>query len=121
MVQGDPDPAIATKNGLIRFVPMNSELRDLLKGLIGKRKSGPLLKIADCKNGLANACKKVGCIRMTPHDLRDIFATRCIESGVDIPTVSKWLGHRDGGALLMKTYAHLRDEHSKAMAKKVKF
>jgi integrase len=53
--------------------------------------------------------------------LRHLFATRCIESGVDIPTVSRWLGHKDGGALAMKTYGHLRDEHSQAMAAKVAF
>jgi hypothetical protein len=29
--------------------------------------------------------------------------TRCIESGIDIPTVSRWLGHQDGGVLAMKT------------------
>jgi len=40
---------------------------------------------------------------------------------VDIPTVSRWLGHKDGGALAMSTYGHLRREHSKAMAEKVKF
>jgi hypothetical protein len=40
---------------------------------------------------------------------------------VDIPTVSRWLGHKDGGALAMKTYGHLRDEHSTKMAQKVVF
>ena len=59
--------------------------------------------------------------KMRIHDLRHLFATRCIESGVDIPTVSKWLGHKDGGALAMRTYGHLRNEHSQKMAKKVKF
>jgi len=53
--------------------------------------------------------------------LRHLFATRCIESAVDIPTVSRWLGHKDGGALAMRTYGHLRDEHSQAMAAKVSF
>jgi len=53
--------------------------------------------------------------------LRHLFATRCIESGVDIPTVSRWLGHKDGGALAMKTYGHLRDLHSTTMAQKVVF
>jgi integrase len=53
--------------------------------------------------------------------LRYLFATRCIESGVDIPTVSRWLGHQDGGALCIKTYGHLRDEHSANEAKKVAF
>ena len=59
----------------------------------------------------------VGGIRVGHHDLRHLFATICIESGVDIPTVSRWLGHQDGGALAMKTYGHLRDEHSIAQAK----
>jgi hypothetical protein len=40
---------------------------------------------------------------------------------VDITTVSRWLGHKDGGALAMKTYGHLRDQHSAAMAQKVTF
>jgi integrase len=50
-----------------------------------------------------------------------LFATICIESGVDIPTVSRWLGHKDGGALAMKTYGHLRREHSIAQAQRVSF
>jgi hypothetical protein len=40
---------------------------------------------------------------------------------VDIPTVSRWLGHKDGGALAMKRYGHLRQEHSFAMIKRVNF
>jgi hypothetical protein len=50
-----------------------------------------------------------------------LFATASIESGVDIATVSRWLGHKDGGALAMRAYGHLRDEHSQAMAAKVNF
>src|SRR5439155_26118463 len=63
----------------------------------------------------------IGADRITHHDLRHLFATRCIESGVDIPTVSRWLGHKDGGTLAMKTYGHLRREHSIAQAQKVSF
>ena len=57
----------------------------------------------------------------THHDFRHFFVTTCIEAGVDIPTVAKWVGHRDGGALLMRTYTHVRDAHSARMAFKVKF
>jgi len=70
---------------------------------------------------LNRACEKVGVDRITHHDLRHLFATRCIESGVDIPTVSRWLGHKDGGALAMKTYGPLRREHSITQAQKVSF
>jgi len=36
-----------------------------------------------------------------------LFAISCIESGVDIPTVSRWPGHKDGGALATKVYGAL--------------
>ena len=41
--------------------------------------------------------------------------------GVNTPTFSKWLGHKDGGALAMKVYGHLRQEHSFAQIKRVSF
>ena len=59
--------------------------------------------------------------RITHHDLRHLFATRCIESEVDIPTLTRWLGRKDGSALVMKVYGHLRDEHSFKMAERVTF
>jgi integrase len=55
------------------------------------------------------------------HDLGHLFATVGIESSVDVPTVSRWLGHKDGRALAMKTYGHRRDEHSRESAQKVNF
>jgi integrase len=67
------------------------------------------------------AARLVEMARITHHDLRHFFATICIESGVEVPTVASWLGHKDGGALAMKTYKHLRDEHSVSAAKKVNF
>jgi integrase len=80
-----------------------------------------VFRVNECQKALDRACKKVGTGRITHHDLRHLFATRCIESGVDIPTVSRWLGHKDGGALAMKTYGHLRREHSIAQAQRVSF
>jgi integrase len=65
------------------------------------------MQVFTCAGALTRACKTVGIKRITHHDLRHLFATLCIESGVDIPTVSKWLGHQDGGALAMKVYGHL--------------
>jgi integrase len=92
-----------------------------LKEKLGAIESNRILQVGECHLALARACKEIGIARLTHHDLRHLFATRCIESGVDIPTVSRWLGHKDGGALAMKTYGHLRNEHSQAMAQKVRF
>ena len=77
--------------------------------------------VRECQKSMDRAAKVVGMPRITHHDLRHLFATRCIESGVDIPTVSRWLGHKDGGALAMRVYGHLRDSHSLKMAQKVTF
>src|SRR5580698_4420450 len=79
------------------------------------------MRVTQSELAMKAAEKKAGIAHLTHHDLRHLFATRCIESGVDIPTVSRWLGHKDGGALAMKTYGHLRDQHSATMAQKVTF
>lgn len=80
-----------------------------------------VLRVKECLGALKSACRRVGVKALTHHDLRHLFATSCIESGVDVPTVSRWLGHSDGGALAMKIYGHLRQEHSDAQAAKVRF
>ena len=79
------------------------------------------MRVRECQGAMNRAAKAVGMERITHHDLRHLFATRCIESGVDIPTVARWLGHKDGGALAMRVYGHLRDQHSAAMAQRVTF
>lgn len=83
--------------------------------------SARVVPVAEAGISLASACRKLGVEPLTHHDLRDAFATLAIEAGVDIPTVAAWLGHADGGALLMKTYAHHRRAHSLAQAAKVDF
>jgi integrase len=118
------------KNSTSRHIPLLEAMKDLLKHIKEKprwfrserrKDAGYILSVAECEESLTNACTKADAHRITHHDLRHLFATRCIESGVDIPTVSRWLGHKDGGALAMRTYGHLRDEHSQAMAAKVSF
>lgn len=77
--------------------------------------------VGEASKALARACSECGVGKLTHHDLRDAFATTCIEAGVDIPTVAAWCGHADGGALLMRTYTHHRRAHSLAQAARVKF
>ena len=119
-----------------RIVPLFPDLEKLLRTVIERRKSAArfatdgkpdlaprdaIFRISECQKTIDAACEKTGIKRITHHDFRHLFATVCIESGVDIPTVSRWLGHSDGGSLAMKTYGHLRQEHSQQQAMKVKF
>ncbi len=122
-VSGDPEHG--TKSGLIRFVPIIEDMAALLDRLQelqpDRKPTDRVMQVKECQKAMDRAAASAGMTRITHHDLRHLFATRCIESGVDIPTVSRWLGHQDGGALAMKVYGHLRDDHSKEMAKKVSF
>ena len=126
ILKGDPKTGLkARRVGEYREVPMIPDMRKLLEKIQLERPDEPqtekVMRVFECKKSITTACKKLRIPRFTHHDLRHLFATRCIESGVDIPTVSRWLGHKDGGALAMKTYGHLRDEHSTNMAQKVTY
>ena len=122
-VRGDPEER--TKNGEVRRVPMIMEARELFLAMRRPRtheaNTAKVFQVRESQNAINRSVKEVGMARITHHDLRHFFATVSIESGVDIPTVSRWLGHKDGGALAMRTYGHLRREHSIAQAQKVTF
>ena len=103
----------------VRFVPIIPPMRRLLERLKIQNHPRPANRVcivSECQKSLDRGCKIVRCPRITHHDLRHLFASICIESGVDIPSVSRWLGHVDGGALAMKVYGHLRRSHSQGMA-----
>jgi integrase len=123
VVKGDPEEG--TKNGEIRRVPMIPQARELFLRMRADRADEPVsakvFLVHESQKSIDRAAEKIGMSRITHHDLRHFFATVSIESGVDIPTVSRWLGHKDGGALAMRTYGHLRREHSVAQAQKVSF
>lgn len=48
----------------------------------------------------------------TFHSLRHTFATRAIEKGVDVKTLSELLGHSDV-SITLNRYAHVLDEHKR--------
>lgn len=120
-------PGTKTQSSRNRIIPITPAMADLLERMRkersewGEKCEGPMFKVKECQKSIDRACKAVGAARLTHHDFRHYFATVAIENDVDIPTVSRWLGHADGGALAMKTYGHLRQEHSIAQALKVKF
>src|SRR5262249_5485395 len=83
------DAVTVTKGGEgWRRVPMISDARALFERLRSERADESLgenvFQVRECQKALDRACKKVGADRITHHDLRHLFATRCIESGVDI-------------------------------------
>lgn len=40
-----------------------------------------VMEVHECQKAMDRAAAKIGMLRITHHDLRHLFATRCIESG----------------------------------------
>ena len=83
------------------------EIRDSTKDLGDK-----VITIKSARKALLTSCVKTGLSPYTQHSLRHYFASEAVQKGIDFKTISEWLGHKDGGMLVAKTYSHLRDNHS---------
>ena len=62
---------------------------------------------------------KAGIENANFHTLRHTFTTRCLESGIDIVTISKMLGHTTT-RLTADTYSHLLDEYKAIETEKIR-
>ena len=122
-VRGDEETA--TKNGEVRRAPMIPEMKVLLERL---RDENPDRKPTDAvmsrkqfRGSVKTVCAKLGVPYFNHHDMRHLFITRCMEIGVNVSAIAKWVGHKDGGALILKRYSHVRPLHAAEMADKVTF
>jgi integrase len=98
-------------------IPIFPQARALTERLCKGKKSGQLLfPIEQSRKALANACDRLGFPNFTQRSLRRMFVTRCIELGVDVKVIAQWQGHKDQGVLILRTYSHVRPEHSNRMA-----
>ena len=124
VVTGDPENE-GTKNRTTRRIPMNGNLLALLTRMRSEREDEDLkiwvLQVSTARKAMKRAASVVGIEDLKPYDLRHLFATRCLESGVDAATAANWLGHKDKGALILRVYNHVRNAHSHAAAAKVSF
>jgi integrase len=108
-------------------VPIFPQLRPLMEKLCASKKPHEhLFTVYGARKAIANACKRLGFVRelsdgrlvaqYTHRSLRRMFITRCLERGIDVQTVSRWQAHKDGGKLILSTYAHINRPHSDRMA-----
>jgi integrase len=98
-------------------IPIYPQLRPLIEKLCkGKTHNARLFSISQARKALFASCKRLGFPSFTHRALRRMFITRCLERGIDVQTVSRWQGHRDGGKLILQTYGDVRGIHSQRMA-----
>jgi integrase len=120
------DEHTATKNRKAKTVPMSAPLLRLLQRLLNQSVQAPhptdrVFAVDNPRKAMATACKALRFPSFTVHSLRHFFITNAIEAGLDFRAVAGLVNHSDGGALLAKRYAHLRDTHLTASVKKLTF
>lgn len=101
-----------TKSGRSRLVPLTEHVRPIVEAWAMGRQPDDLLFPAP-EGGYLHAQNWRRAVRWTttglgrrPHDLRHTAASLWISAGVDIKTVSSWLGHSTA-KLTLDTYGHL--------------
>ena len=97
-------PAIASKTGTARTVPLPSEaLAAFRRRLSVYGDASPLFPKHDWRKRIARACKEAGVRRFTYRDLRTTFAT-VAQAKADIASVRDAMGHTE----LVTTNVYLR-------------
>jgi site-specific recombinase XerD len=124
----DPKRGILTvfapKTQRLREVPINMEARKVLEAWWLAKKNDFVFynpetgkPFVDLKAGFALACRKAGISGVTWHTLRHTFASRLVNSGVDIVTVKELLGHSSISVTMR--YAHTNFESKRAAVEKL--
>ena len=115
-----------TKNHEARSLPLFPPLRRLIEQMrdeceIEPANEAKMFGFQHIRQALGSACRRAGLPRFGHHAMRHFFCSNAIEAGCDFKVIAEWLGHKDGGVLVARTYGHLRNEHSAAMAKRITF
>lgn len=107
-----------TKSHRARVVPFPKQLLPIFKELKAHNKSGYVIEnakgeqmsVRSYQRSFETLVDKLGVSKLSFHALRHTFATRALESGMDVKTLSEILGHKSATVTLNR-YAHSMMEH----------
>lgn len=112
-------------NSSRRIIPLPKQIIPLLKEQKKKSKcnyvvssKGKPIFVRSYQRNFEMLQKKLNIEKRGFHSLRHTFATRALECGMDVKTLSEILGHKNA-AVTLNRYAHSLIEHKREMMNKV--
>ena len=111
-----------TKSHRTRVIPFPKQLLPIFKELKALSKSGYVIEnskgeqmsVRSYQRSFELLIDKLGVSKLSFHALRHTFATRALESGMDVKTLSEVLGHKSATVTLNR-YAHSMMEHKQSV------
>ena len=109
-----------SKSGKFRRIPLHPKLKSFVKALPDEMTH---LNTANYDTNfemiVKQVCEDQKIDKFRFHDLRHTFASMCIKNGIDMRTLSDFLGHST--IKTTEIYAHLYDDHKQESMKKLKY
>jgi integrase len=118
---------VGTKNHQQRSIPLFEPARAVLEKLKDGKEMAPTSRVflvKSARSSMKTASDAIGLPDgqgFTHHDMRHFFCSNALEQNIPDHVIASWLGHKDGGILVRKTYGHLRQSHATEMAKLMTF
>ena len=111
-----------SKSGRSRDIPMNGPVFETLHAMDRQREfifENPETKaqVLDVKTAFHGACRRAEIKGVRFHDLRHTAASRMVEAGIDLVTVSKILGH--SSIQMTMRYAHPTPENMRLAVRRL--
>ncbi|MBP3369529.1 MAG: site-specific integrase [Clostridia bacterium] len=98
-----------------QLLPIFKELKALSKsGYVIENAKGEQMSVRSYQRSFELLIDKLGISKLSFHALRHTFATRALESGMDVKTLSEVLGHKSATVTLNR-YAHSMMEHKQSV------
>lgn len=102
--------ATVAKNRRSRAIPLNRAALEALKD--ARSKDGRVFGYHSISAPMDRVQKKTGLLGINCHSFRRTFATRCLEAGINIRTLQRWLGH--SSLATTQKYVNPGDAYEKA-------
>ena len=102
-----------------QLLPIFRELKSISKsGYVIENAKGEQMSVRSYQRSFELLVKRIGINNLSFHTLRHTFATRALESGMDVKTLSEILGHKSA-TVTLNLYAHSMMEHKRGVMDKL--